>query len=223
MADLEEDDEVRVVVLRGAGGKAFIAGADISEFKTMRSDPQKVENYNAVTGAATLSIYNCTKPVLAMINGFCLGGGTSIAVTCDIRIADENAMFGVPAARLGLGYGFEGTKILVDIVGPAFAKEILFSARRFNAQEAKEMGLVNRVVPVDELEQYVINLAGSIVENAPLTVKTSKLIVNQCCLDYERRDIEKVNRKVGACFDSDDYKEGVRAFMEKRRPVFQGK
>lgn len=222
MEDLEQEQEVRVVIIRGAGDKAFIAGADISEFKTLRSDPDNVKMYNTATAAATRGLYNFPKPLIAMINGFCMGGGTSIAVCCDLRIASEGSMFGVPAARLGLGYGFEGTKILADIVGPAFAKEILFTARRFNAQEAKEMGLVNRVVAPKELETYVQQLAQSIAVNAPLTVKTSKFIVSQCCLDPERRDMEKVNRMVESCFQSEDYREGARAFMEKRKPDFQG-
>lgn len=223
MQDFEQDDEVRVAVVRGAGDRAFIAGADISEFKSLRSDPQNVEKYNTATTAATRGLVNFTKPLLAMINGFCMGGGTSVAVCCDLRIAADNATFGVPAARLGLGYGFEGTKIMVDIVGPAFAKEILFTARSFDAQEAKEMGLVNRVVPSAELESYVMKLARSIATNAPLTVKTSKFIIQQCCLDPERRDMGKVDRMVDACFQSEDYQEGARAFMEKRKPVFKGK
>jgi enoyl-CoA hydratase/carnithine racemase len=223
MRDLDEDPEVRIAVVKGAGDRAFIAGADISEFKSLRSDPENVKIYNAATAAATKSLYNFPKPLIAMINGFCMGGGTSIAVCCDLRIAAENAMFGVPAAKLGLGYGFEGTKILVDIVGPAFAKEILFTGRSFDAREANEMGLVNRVVPVDELESYVVELAETIAANAPLTVKTSKYIVGQCCLEPEKRDLEEVARMVETCFQSEDYKEGARAFMEKRKPAFKGR
>ncbi len=222
MEDLDKDEEVRVAIIRGAGNKAFIAGADISEFKTLRSDPENVKKYNAATAAATIGLLGFSKPLIAMINGFCMGGGTSIAVCCDLRIAGDNAMFGVPAARLGLGYGFGGTKILVDIVGPAFAKEILFTARRFDAQEAKDMGLVNRMVPSDELEEYVSRLAESIAANAPLTVKTSKFIVNQCCLDPQKRDMDKASRMVDTCFKSEDYREGARAFMEKRKPAFRG-
>jgi len=161
-------------------------------------------------------------PTVAMIRGYCIGGGTAVAVCCDIRICTENAKFGVPAARLGLGYGMNRAKPLVDLIGPAYAKEMFFTGRQFTAQEAEKMGLVNRVVSNDKLEETVEELARTIAENAPLTVKCAKLVVGEVLKDPEERDIAAAERAVEACFKSADYKEGQAAFMEKRKPRFTG-
>ena len=164
-----------------------------------------------------------SKPTLAMIQGYCIGGGVAVALSCDIRLSADNARFGVPAAKLGLGYEYEGVRKLVDLVGPAFAKEIFFTARQFNAQEAREMGLVNRVVATADLAARVDEYASTIAGNAPMTVASIKTIVGEIVKDETQRDIALCDRVVDACFNSDDYREGRTAFMEKRKPDFQGR
>ena len=218
-----ESDEVRVVVLKGAGDKAFVSGADISEFEEVRNTPEQVEIYEAATGAATFALKSLEKPLIAMIRGFCIGGGMAIALTADLRVTADDGQFGVPAAKLGLGYGYSGIKELMNIVGPSFAKEIFFTGGRFNAADAEMMGLVNRVVPVDELESLVTVIATTIAENAPLTVKAAKAAINEGTKNPDERQLGLVAAMVEACFNSEDYKEGRRAFMEKRKPDFQGK
>ena len=162
------------------------------------------------------------KPTIAMIRGYCIGGGLGLAVCCDLRICSDNSKFGVPAAKLGLGYGYPGVKRLVDLVGPAFAKEIFFTARQFDAEEARVMGLVNRVVPAAELETYVKNYAETIAGNAPLTVKAVKYIVGEAVKDESKRNLARCTEMVEQCFASNDYNEGRTAFMEKRKPAFTG-
>ncbi|MDE0592667.1 MAG: enoyl-CoA hydratase [Dehalococcoidia bacterium] len=218
-----ESDEVRVVVLKGAGDKAFVSGADISEFEKVRNTPEQVEIYEAATGAANLALKSLEKPLIAMIRGFCIGGGMAIALTADLRLTADDGQFGVPAAKLGLGYGYGGIKELMNIVGPSFAKEIFFTGGRFSAADAETMGLVNRVVPVDELESLVTALATTIAENAPMTVKAAKAAINEGTKNPDERELDRVAAMVEACFNSEDYKEGRRAFMEKRKPDFQGK
>jgi len=217
------DDEVRVVVLRGEGEKAFVAGADISQFKEKRSSPEAVHIYNTAADDAGDALRECPKPTLAMIRGYCIGGGTGIAVSCDLRIAADDARFAIPAGRLGLGYRFSGIKRLADIVGPAFAAEIFFTARQFNAQEALQMGLVNRVVPAAELEEHVLGLANTMAGNAPLTLAAVKRSLIEYVRDPAARKLELCQKMVDACYASEDYKEGQAAFMEKRKPVFKGR
>jgi len=216
-------DEVRVVVLKGSGDKAFVSGADISEFEEVRNTPEQVEIYEAATGAANFALKSLEKPLIAMIRGFCIGGGMAIALTADLRVTADDGQFGVPAAKLGLGYGYGGIKELMNIVGPSFAKEIFFTGGRFSAADAEMMGLVNRVVPVDELEALVTSLATTIAENAPMTVKAAKAAINEGTKNPDERELDLVAVMVEACFNSEDYKEGRRAFMEKRKPEFQGK
>ncbi|NKB71169.1 MAG: enoyl-CoA hydratase [Candidatus Latescibacteria bacterium] len=216
------DPEVRVVVMQGAGEKAFVAGADISEFEEKRSSQEQIEVYDGAMEAAHEALRSLEKPLIAMIRGFCIGGGLAIALTADLRISADDGQFGVPAARLGLGYGYDGVKELMDIVGPAFTKEIFFTGRRFSAAEASGMGLVNRVVPVAELEGVVGQLAQQIAANAPLTVGAVKAAVNEGVKDPDRRDLARVEALVAQCFASQDYQEGRRAFMEKRPPRFKG-
>lgn len=223
LAQYERDDSVRVIVLGGAGGKAFASGADISEFEEKRATPEAVEHYHAVSESATLRLQHVNKPTIAMIGGFCIGGGVSIALSCDLRICSESSRFGVPAARLGLGYELAGVRKLVDVVGPANAKEIFFTARHFSAQEAFAMGLVNRVVADYALDAYVTDYARTIAANAPMTVASIKTIVGEILKDESVRDEALCQRVVDGCFASADYVEGRRAFMEKRMPVFSGR
>jgi enoyl-CoA hydratase/carnithine racemase len=221
--DFANDKAVRVVVFCGAGGKAFVSGADISKFESERSSKEAIDRYNIAVDKANTAIYEFSKPTIAMIQGYCIGGGVGLALCCDMRICSDNSKFGVPAAKLGLGYGFKGIKKLVDVVGPSFAKEIFYTARQFTAAEAKDMGLVNRVVPAAELETYVKNYAETISANAPLTVDAVKYIVGQVLTDESTRDLKKCADLVAQCFASKDYTEGRTAFMEKRRPVFKGR
>ncbi len=216
------DADIRLVVFTGAGGKSFVSGADISRFEKERSSEDAVKHYNATVGKANQTIYEFPKPTIAMIKGYCIGGGLGLALCCDLRIASDNSKFGVPAAKLGLGYSYPGLKRLVDTVGPAFAKEIFYTGRQFDAQEAREMGLVNRIVPADELESYVKTYADTIAANAPLTLKAVKFIVGETVKDESKKDLARADELVQACFRSKDYVEGRTAFMEKRKPVFTG-
>jgi len=221
--DFASADDVRVVVMTGAGDKAFVSGADISEFEELRSTTEQIEFYDAATWASSAALRSLEKPLIAMIRGFCVGGGMAIALAADRRISADDGQFGVPAAKLGLGYGYGGIKELMNLVGPSYAKEIFFTGQRFSAVEAEKMGLVNRVVPVDELEPTVTKYARTIADNAPLTVKAAKAAVNEGTKNPEERDLDRVAEMVEACFKSEDYKEGRRAFMEKRKPRFQGR
>lgn len=223
LAEFVADPDVRVIVLKGAGEKAFVAGADISQFKEKRSSDDAVREYNAAADNASKALQECAKPTIAMVRGYCIGGGTAIAVNCDMRIASEDAKFGVPAGKLGLGYRFVGIKRLTDVVGPQFTAEIFFTARQFTAQEALQMNLVNRVVPAAELEKYTIDYATTIANNAPLTLASVKASIIECLKDPATRDLDRLQQMVDACYKSEDYKEGQAAFAEKRKPVFKGK
>jgi enoyl-CoA hydratase/carnithine racemase len=223
LANYEADPAVRVVILKGAGEKAFVSGADISQFKEKRSSPEAIKTYNEASEAASSSLRDFPKPTIAMIRGYCIGGGTATAVNCDIRIAAEDARFGVPAAKLGLGYRFDGINRLTALIGPAFAAEIFYTGRQFNAQEALQMNLVNRVVPVDQLEPFTLDYASTIAGNAPLTIAAVKRSLIEISKDPQQRDLDSCQGMVDACFASADYQEGQRAFMEKRKPVFAGR
>jgi enoyl-CoA hydratase/carnithine racemase len=222
LGDFAADKTVRVVVVTGAGGKAFVSGADISKFESERSSKEAIDRYNAAVDRANTAVYEFPKPTIAMIRGYCIGGGVGLALCCDLRICSDNSKFGVPAAKLGLGYRFVGIKRLADIVGPQFAAEIFYTARQFSAQEALAMNLINRLLPVYELEKYVRDYATTIVNNAPLTIAA----VKRCLLEYvknpDERDLDLVQKMVDDCFASKDYIEGQTAFMEKRKPVFKG-
>jgi enoyl-CoA hydratase/carnithine racemase len=222
LADFAADQTVRVVVVTGAGGKAFVSGADISKFESERASKEAIDRYNAAVDKANAAVYEFPKPTIAMIRGYCIGGGVGLALACDLRICSDNSKFGVPAAKLGLGYGFKGIKKLVDVVGPSFAKEIFFTARQFTAAEALAMGLVNRVLPGAELEKYVKDYADAISANAPLTVNSVKYIVGEAVKDESARDLKRCADLVAQCFASKDYAEGRKAFMEKRKPAFIG-
>src|ERR1700757_5033115 len=203
--DFVADNDIRVVVLTGAGGKAFVSGADISRFESERANLEGARAYGAKSEAAYASIYEFPKPTIAMIRGYCIGGGLGLATCCDLRICSDNSRFAVPAAKLGLGYGYTGLKRLVDIVGPSFAKEIFYTARQFDAQEAAAMGLVNRVVPSADLETYVKSITDMISANAPLTIKAVKFTVGEILKEDSKRDLKRSAELVEACFASSDY------------------
>jgi enoyl-CoA hydratase len=221
--DFAKDPDIRVVVVHGAGDKAFVSGADISEFAEQRDSAQATKHYDEVAQQGMQALKNLNKPTLAMIQGYCIGGGVAVALNCDIRIAADNARFAVPAAKLGLGYEYDGVSKLVDVVGPSFAKEIFFTARQFSAPEALAMNLINRMVPKDELLAYVQTYAQMIGANAPLTVASIKTIVGEIVKDESLRDVAWCDRLVAQCFNSADFTEGRTAFMEKRKPVFTGR
>ena len=221
LADYEADPEIRVIVLAGAGDKAFVSGADISQFEKQRSSEDAVQRYEQLAEGAAAKLQECNKPVIAMVRGYCLGGGLNIAVLCDIRIAADDARFGIPAAKMGLGYRASSMKNLVDIVGAAYAREIMITGRQFTAAEAREMGLINKITSVEGLEKAVKEYCETISGNAPLTMSAAKRIIRELGqVDY---DAAKCRAWAKECFESADYKEGRKAFMEKRKPAFKGK
>ncbi len=218
----QADDEVRVVLLQGAGDKAFVSGADISEFDTKRGSAQQKASYAKVAAAANRWLVKLDKPLLAMIQGYCIGGGLATALSADVRFATPDSTFGIPAAKLGLGYEYEGLKRLTGLVGPSRAKDIMFSARFMDAEEALGMGLINRICDKDLIRQEISDYAQLIAGNAPLTIKAAKAAINEVMKDPDRRDLDAIDTMINDCFDSADYREGRVAFKEKRKPVFKG-
>jgi enoyl-CoA hydratase/carnithine racemase len=218
-----KDDRVRVVVFSGEGGKSFVSGADISQFEDHRAAKQAVKKYEVIAEAALQGIHEFEKPTIACIRGYCIGGGLNVAISCDIRVASSNSTFSIPATRLGLGYRFSAMKNLVDLIGPGNAKDIFFTARRFDATEALRMGLVNRVVDAEGLDALLAEYASAIGTGAPLTIKAGKRIVQEVLKPDSEIDMELCKRLILDCFESDDYAEGRTAFMQKRKPQFKGR
>lgn len=221
--DFAGDADIRVVVLKGAGGAAFCAGADISEFETLRSTPEQIAHYDAAGDRASASIQGVGKPTIAMIRGFCVGGGMGLALDCDLRIASEGARFGIPAAKLGIGYDHSGIARLVDVVGPSFAKAIFFTGGQLTAHEALAMGLINKINADDELETDVRGTCEAIAANAPLSHLCMKTTIYELTRRDRAPDFGRCEELVARCFESEDYVEGRRAFMEKRKPIFRGR
>jgi enoyl-CoA hydratase len=222
IAEAVDDPDVRVIILRGSGDKAFSAGADISEFETSRTG-DAAKTYDALNDAAFNALIECRKPTIAMIHGFCLGGGLGIALCCDMRIADDASQFAIPAAKLGIGYNARWMRPILAAVPAARAKELLFTGRRFRSADAQDMGLVSQLVPKGELETSVRVLAQEIAANAPLSVAAAKKVIDELARHPEHPDMAALDAAVAACFESADYAEGRRAFLEKRKPEFKGK
>jgi enoyl-CoA hydratase len=219
----ERDPQVRVVVLRGAGGKAFVSGADISEFEQHRADAAQKKTYDQIAARGHAGLSALSKPLVAMIQGYCVGGGLAIALAADVRFASADARFAIPAARLGLGYDYRGIAALARLVGPSAAKDILFSARFLEADEALRLGLVNSVADAAQLEEQVRQYAARVAENAPLTVQAAKRALQLFERYADAQDAGETSALVLRCFDSEDYKEGRRAFLAKRQPQFHGR
>ncbi len=223
LGSFDADPEVRVVVMTGAGERAFVSGADISEFDSRRATPEQVSEYAAIGRRSTEAYRDFSKPIIAMIRGFCVGGGMLTALRADLLIASEDSQFGVPAVRLGLGYDYPQVKTLVDRIGPTHTRQILLVGDRVNAATALRMGLVNEVVPGAELEARVKQIARTMAGNAPLTTKAIMASIDAAVRDESQRDLAAIQQMVAACMASEDYKEGRSAFMEKRPPEFKGR
>jgi len=223
LAEFAADDAVRVVVMKGAGDRAFVSGADISQFEQERASDEQRRRYMALSNRVEAALTSLEKPLVAMIRGYCLGGGMGVALTADIRVAAEDAQFGIPAARLSIGYPYPAIRKVMDLIGPSRTKEMLFTARRYDAAEALAMGLVNRVVPAAALEDAVRGMAETMAGNAPLAIRATKACVAEALKDESARDRTRCDALVEACMAGEDYIEGRRAFMEKRKPVFRGR
>ena len=223
LIELREDEAVRVVILTGAGDKAFMSGADISQFEKNRRDAQANEEYNRKSDTQRALLAEYPKPTISCIRGFCLGGGMQMALLTDMRFAAEDSQFGIPATKLGIAYGFEGLRHLVSQVGPSWARLILYTGMRIDSAEALRIGLVDRVMPNDKLWDETLEIARTISGNAPLAVKAAKITIAQTLKDKDERDMGAIKAIGTACMNSEDFREGRQAFMEKRKPNFKGR
>ena len=222
LSQAEQDMRVRLVVFSGAGEKAFVSGADISQFEDMRAAKEAVTRYEQMAETALMSIYNFPKPTLACIRGYCIGGGVNVAISCDMRIAASDAVFSVPAAKLGLGYRYSAMKNLVDLIGPGAAKDLFFTARRLDAQEALQLGLISRVCETEKLPALLSEYTSALAANAPITIAAAKAITKEILNPSPELDMALCQQLIRNCFESADYAEGRKAFMEKRKPIFKG-
>jgi enoyl-CoA hydratase len=223
LTELRDDPAVRVVIMVGAGDKAFVSGADISQFEKTRHNAQASEEYSKKSEAQRALLADYPKPTIACIRGFCLGGGMQVAMLSDMRIAAEDSRFGIPAAKLGIAYGYDGLKHLVSLVGPSWARLIMYTGMRIESAEALRIGLVDRVVPDNELWDATMEIARTISGNAPLAIQAAKITIAQVLKDPDKRDMAAIKAIGTACMDSEDFKEGRQAFMEKRKPQFKGR
>jgi len=223
LTELRDDPDVRVVLLVGAGDKAFVSGADISQFEKTRHNAEASEEYSRKSAAQRALLADYPKPTIACIRGVCLGGGMQVAMMTDIRIASENSQFGIPAAKLGIAYGYDGLKHLVSLVGPSWARLLIYTGMRIDSAEAVRIGLVDRVVPDAELWDATYEIARTISGNAPLAIQAAKITIAQVLKDPDKRDMDAIKAIGTACMDSEDFREGRQAFMEKRKPQFKGK
>jgi enoyl-CoA hydratase len=223
LVQAQADDQIRLVVFSGAGEKAFVSGADISQFEDMRAAREAVTRYEEMAENALMAILNCAKPTLSSIRGYCIGGGVNVAISCDIRIASSDSVFSIPAARLGLGYRYSAMKNLVDLIGPGPAKDLFFTARKIDADEAKSLGLISRVCQPGQLPALLAEYTSALAANAPLTVRAGKAITAEILKASPDLDAALCQQLIRGCFESEDYAEGRKAFMEKRPPVFNGR
>jgi enoyl-CoA hydratase len=223
LAQAEADHAIRLVVFSGAGEKAFVSGADISQFEDMRAAREAVTHYEKMAEEALMGIYRFSKPTLACIRGWCIGGGVNVAISCDIRIAADDAVFSIPAAKLGLGYRYSALKNLVHLVGVGAAKDLFFTGRRIDAAEARALGLVTRTCAVNALPGLLAEYVETLQANAPLTIRAGKRIIEEILKDPADLDRSLCQQLIRDCFESEDYAEGRRAFMAKRKPTFRGR
>jgi enoyl-CoA hydratase/carnithine racemase len=223
LIELRDNPEIRVVIMVGAGDKAFVSGADISQFEKTRHNAQASEEYSKRSEAQRALLANYPKPTIACIRGFCLGGGMQVAMLADIRFAADNSQFGIPAAKLGIAYGYDGLKHLVSLVGPSWSRLIMYTGMRIDSAEALRIGLVDRVLPGPDLWDATMEIARTISGNAPLAIKAAKITIAQVLKDESKRDMAAIKAVGTACMDSEDFREGRTAFMEKRKPQFKGK
>ncbi len=223
LVELRDDPDVRVVIMVGAGDKAFVSGADISQFEKTRHNAEASEEYSRRSAAQRALLADYPKPTIACIRGFCLGGGMQVAMLADIRIASDNSQFGIPAAKLGIAYGYDGLRNLVSLVGPSWARLIMYTGMRIDSAEGLRIGLVDRVTPDADLWNATMEIATTISGNAPLAIKAAKITIAQVLKDPEQRDMNAIKEIGTACMDSEDFREGRRAFMEKRKPKFSGR
>jgi enoyl-CoA hydratase len=223
LTELRDDPAVRVVIMVGAGDKAFVSGADISQFEKTRHNAEASEEYSRRSAAQRALLADYPKPTIACIRGFCLGGGMQVAMLADMRIASDNSQFGIPAAKLGIAYGYDGLRNLVSLVGPSWARLIMYTGMRIDSAEALRIGLVDRVIADTELWNATMEIATTISGNAPLAIEAAKITIAQVLRDPDQRDMDAIKRIGTACMDSEDFREGRRAFMEKRKPKFSGR